>query len=420
MKALMLSCVLLTVPSFAQGADLPADAGVSSAPVASTVAADAGTPAGSAVQVKLKFGEGVSVGADEFSLSLRGRVQMLGVSLIPTTGGLSLAQHALLVRRASLMLKGSLPYKLTFTMELGFANSDLEPDAPNPLRDFYVTWAPLRDLSLRFGQMKVPFDVQQFSSDTALQLVDRSLVAAELALDRDAGLILFSDDLFGLGKRLRYAVGVFGGDGRNRTGMAPSLLYSARLRFSPMGAFDDRAEGDPERSNALRVAFGLGVAHDQQTNRPRSTGGTPYKVALQNYNHATLDAQLRWHGLSLIAEAYWRQATLHPDATGTLSAATTGLVSGASVTEYSRNGWGWFAQAGYYATPWLEFSARYGDLRPLGPSDPTFTETREIGGGVNFYFVKHDLKLQTDAFWLDDGQGNRGRLQVRVQAQVYF
>lgn len=33
---------------------------------------------------------------------------------------------------------------------------------------------------------------------------------------------------------------------------------------------------------------------------------------------------------------------------------------------------------------------------------------------------KHDLKLQTDCFWIDDGLGNNGRLQIRMQAQIYF
>jgi hypothetical protein len=90
------------------------------------------------------------------------------------------------------------------------------------------------------------------------------------------------------------------------------------------------------------------------------------------------------------------------------------------VTEYSRSGIGWFAQGGVYVLPWLELVGRYGDTQPLGETDPAFKRTREVGGGVNFMVMKHDLKLQTDVFWIDDGAGRDGRVQGRVQAQVFF
>jgi hypothetical protein len=295
----------------------------------------------------------------------------------------------------------------------------MEPDAPNVLRDFYVTWSPLRDLSIRFGQMKVPFDVQRVVSSSSLQMVDRTLTTGELNLDRDMGIVVFSDDLFGLGQRLRYALGVFGGDGRNRIGTNVGLLYTARVRFSPLGEFDDQYEGDPDREDRLRVAIGGGVGRNIATNRPRSTLGTPLRVAAFNYTHATADVHAKWRGLSLLSEVYWRQADLGADATGAPTAAVTGTVSGASVTEFSRSGWGWFVQAGGYVTNWLELTARWGDLYPIGPTDPTLTRTREFGGGVNLMFQKHDLKIQTDCLWIDNGGAN-GRLQVRVQAQVFF
>ena len=405
---MILACCLAVMLS-----SVPEDAGVVLAPVPESVM-DAGvvtappTPEGALVTAK--FGEGVTFKQGEFKLNLRGRVQVQGLSVFPMgENSKAVRQNAIFIRRARLALKGEFPWKLSMNLQLAFSPLDMELDQPNVLRDFNVQWAPFRDLSFRLGQMKVPFDVQRVISSSALQFADRSLVTGELNLDRDMGLVVFSDDLLGLGQRLRYSVGVFGGDGRNRLGTNVGLLYAARVRFSPLGAFDDKLEGDPGRDSKFGIAFGGGVARNLQTNRPRSTTGTPYRFATFDYTHAAGDVHLKWNGFSLLSEIYWRQAD---------SDSVTATVNGASVTEYSRSGWGWFAQAGYYFTPWLELAGRFGDLRPLGNTDPAFKRTIEAGGTVNLMFLKHDLKLQTDFFWI--GEEGRERLQLRVQVQVYF
>ena len=381
----------------------PADEGAATLP-----SPDAGVPAAEdkfQAEVTAKFGEGVTFKSGDVKLNLRGRVQVQALFVFPTEGSAAVRQNAIFVRRARLAIKGEFPWHLSMNLQLAFANLDMEPDAPNVLRDFNVQWAPLRDLSFRLGQMKVPFDVQRVVSSSAQQFVDRSTVTGELNLDRDVGLVVYSEDLFGLGGRLRYALGVFGGDGRNRIGTNVGLLYGGRVRYSPLGPFDDKLEGDPDRDPKLRVAFGAAAARNIATNRPRSTTGTPYKFANFNYTHAAGDVHVKWHGLSLLSEIYWRQADSDSVTQGT-------------VTEFSRSGWGWFTQLGGYLTPWLELAARYGDTQPLGATDPAFIRVRELGGTINLMFLRHDLKLQTDLFWLDEA--GRGRLQLRIQAQVFF
>lgn len=399
--------------------DAPPDSGVELVAAVTEAAPDAGVALPPIVapppedkfkaEVSAKFGEGVTFQSGEVKLNLRGRVQVQGVSVFPTEGSSTARSNAIFVRRARLALKGEFPWRLSFNMQLAFSILDMEPDAPNVLRDLNVQWAPLRDVSFRLGQMKVPFDVQRVISSSAQQFVDRSTVTGELNLDRDVGLVAYSDDLFGWNQRLRYAVGVFGGDGRNRIGTNVGLLYGGRIRLSPLGPFDDKLEGDPDRDPRFRIAFGGGVARNIGTNRPRSTTGTPFKAALFDYTHATGDVHVKWHGLSLLSEIYWRQADQD---------SVTHLVSGNPLTEYSRSGWGWFVQAGGYLTPWLELAARYGDTQPTGMTDPSFRRVREVGGTVNLMFLKHDLKLQTDVFWLDEA--GRGRVQLRIQAQVFF
>lgn len=405
------------------------DAGVDDAPLATQGTVDAGAavevpvappalappspkpPDDEHVAVKAGFGEGVSVQKGDFRLSLRGRMQVQGFALLPTEGSRAVRANGIMVRRARLVLKGELPYELSFTLQLAFSNLDMEPDAPNVLRDFYAEWRRFRDVSVRLGQGKVPYGVQRVVSSSALQFVDRAVAVGEFNLDRDVGLTLFSDDLFGLGGRLQYALGVFGGDGRNRIGTNQGLLYVARVRLSPFGKFDEKWEGDPDRASRVRLGIGGGVAWNVMTNRPRSTLGTPYQAATFDYFHAGADLVFKWRGLSLTSEFFYRQAN---------QLSETNTIKGVDVVEYSRPGLGWFVQGGYYVLNWLELGARYGDSRPAAGADPAFRRTREIAGVLNFMVLKHDLKLQLDYSWLDDGNFGDGRHQVRAQAQVYF
>lgn len=362
-------------------------------------------------KVQAGFGEGLTVQHGPFKLNLRGRMQLQGFAVVPTEDSSAQRANGIMVRRARLALKTELPYQLSLHLQLAFSNLDMEPDLPNVLRDFYAEWRRFRDVSVRFGQGKVQYGVERVISSSAQQFADRSVVVAEFNLDRDVGVTLFSDDLFGWGGRLQYAVSVFGGDGRNRIGANQGLLYAARVRVSPFGKFDEKWEGDPDRSDRVRLGVGGGVAYNVMTNRPRSTTSTPYLANTFDYLHAGADLVFKWKGFSVASELFWRQAD---------ALSKTGTYKGMSVTEYSRPGWGWFAQAGYYVLPWLELGARYGDARPFEGADPNFTRTREIGGTLNFMVKKHDLKLQVDYFWLDDGNFGDGRHQVRAQAQIFF
>lgn len=395
----------------ADGGAVPLPAEIAAVTASTPAPAAPRPPADERSTIKAGFGDGVTVQHGPFRFNLRGRVQVQGFAVLPTEDSSAHRVNGIMVRRARLALKTDLPYDLSLNLQLAFSNLDMEADMPNVLRDFYAEWRRLRDVSVRFGQGKVQYGVERVISSSAQQFVDRSVVVGELNLDRDVGVTIFSDDLFGLGGRLQYAVSVFGGDGRNRIGLNQGLLYAARLRVSPFGNFDEKWEGDPDRSDRLRLGLGGSVAYNVLTNRPRSTTVAPYVANTFDYFHAGADLVFKWKGFSVLSEFMWRQAD---------AVTRTSTFKGASVTEYSRPGWGWFAQAGYYVLRWLELGFRYGDVRPFEGADPKFTRTREIGGTVNFMVEKHNLKLQVDYFWLDDGHLKDGRHQVRAQAQIFF
>lgn len=388
--------------------ELP-DAGDGVAPMAPVAVADAGPPPFS---FHAGPGEGVSFEAGDFKLQVRARVQVRASAVVPEADANQASRvNELLIRRARLQLRANYTKHLLFTLQLAFATLDMEADAPNVLRDAHLTWSWLRDLQVRAGQMKVPFGRQRVVSSSSLQLVDRAIATAELNLDRDVGVQLFSDDLFGLGNRFGYALGVFGGDGRNRLGKNPGLLYVVRLAATPFGKFDELVEGDFERSARPRLAIGLAAARNVETWRAQSTIGATYKLAPFTYEHLSADLMFKWRGLSVLLEGTLRKATEDRH---------SAVVAGATVTEGARSAIGWVAQTGYFFNEHLETTLRWSEVRPFAGGDPTLLGTRELGGGASWYFHKHDLKLQADYFVLSRLDFSERRHQLRLQVQLYF
>jgi hypothetical protein len=95
------------------------------------------------------------------------------------------------------------------------------------------------------------------------------------------------------------------------------------------------------------------------------------------------------------------------------------------VTEYSREAWGYFVQAGLMLTDHLEIAGRYGQMKALGKTDPKLEQLiaqsgHEATGGLNYYFNQHFLKVQAD-FGVRYGKWSDPRDHVaRVQLDAMF
>lgn len=376
-------------------------------------AEQASTPASPSLPpVEAGFGKGVTIRStdDDVSLNIRARIQVRSTVLDDPDDDQE-ALSEILIRRMRLVFQGNaLGSTLSYYVQLSFANLDMEPDLRLPLRDAYVTWVPSRDLNVRVGQMKVPFSRQRVISSSALQMVDRSIVVAELNLDRDVGVQVFSKDLLGVGK-LGYSAGVFGGEGRNRLGRALGYLYAARLEMWPLGPFDDGVEGDIRRTPKLGVALGASVGYNQNTNRPRSTFGLPLPVGDFDYTHAGLDVVVKRSGWSLTSEVMYRRADTDT---------RMFVEDGVPTTVASRSGWGWYVQAGRMVSSRTEVAARYSHLVPATGTDATLVKADEAGLGINYYIREHNLKVQGDYFSVTNVATTRRAHQARVQLQLFF
>lgn len=409
----LLSLLALTLANRNAGAQAPTPAAENP-----PAPARASTPEAPPATVRAAFGRGATLasGDGSFELNLRGRIQTR-FTLGAAVDSAEAPETDFQVRRMRLVFQGHAVHRdLQYYIQLGLSNRDMESDLRIPLRDAYVTWARWPWLQVRAGQMKVPFDRQRVVSSSALQFVDRSIVTSELNLDRDVGVQFYSRDLFGLGDRIGYQLGIFGGDGRNRVSGEHGLLWVARLEFKPFGRFDDYVEGDLERHARPRLSVGLGFAFNENTNRAQSTLGGVYTFGGFDYLHGEFDLAFKWRGLSLLGQAMLRRA----------DAAYRERVAGGTTTrEFSRNFFGWFVQAGYLLHERFEVVARYGDLRPTvldeAMVDRAQRRRREAGGGLNLYFVGHALKLQADYFYyFGETLEDAGEHQARLQLQLFF
>lgn len=378
--------------------------------------------------VKFAPGDGLSIKSEDgdFALGFAFRFQLLYTLLDhePVTGK---TEQSTQVRRARVQLGGYAFGKHNkFKLELAVSPSDVDLKnqtvRTSPLLEAYTEFDQLRDLTVRAGQYKVPFDRMRVASDMVRQLVDYSAVTGEFSLDRDIGVELKSNDLFGLGA-LRYHAGVFSGEGRNSSDPTDfGMLYVGRVEVLPLGLYDDYTEGDFQRTGP-RVSIGGAYAHLENGKKDRgTTGNVPADAGTTDFDMMVADASFKLRGFSALGGFYWREG--HRTSGSLVDAKGAPILDDkgkAITTSASRDGTGIVAQAGFlFPRTSFEVAGRYASQsgRTVALHDG-LKDTSELGGGVSYYFAQHQLKLQSDYFRIyTKGGFSDGENQVRVQLQL--
>lgn len=343
------------------------------------IATLAGTPSDERVSYEPFRGVTLAARGGDFRLTVRARAQLRDTLIAGGT-----AKNTLSFERMRLFFVGNLfTPELRYFVQLGFAPADFEPGNPSAAIDAFVEYTGWRDVHVRAGQFQVPFDRARTIRELAMQLTERAQVVRELTLDRDVGVMAWSDDLGGLGGRVGYALYLGTGAGKNRLAGRGGPLGSVRLVARPFGLFDDDDEGDVARGERLRLAVGLAGAYAHHATRTRGTLGDALELGSVDYAYAAADVVLKWRGLSLLSEVVGREA-----------------LGGGALEGTSRSGWGWLVQAGIMVSSQVELTARWEQLYASGGTDPKLialaaTQGRQLGGGVNLYLHGHSLKVQT-------------------------
>lgn len=362
--------------------------------------------------VIFQAGQGVSVASDDerFRLVISARGQFRGQVRAPADADASVD---VLIRRARLDLSGHFFGEHNrFELELAFSPDDLgwTPETGvqrSPLLDYVLIFDYLRDLTLVVGQRKMPYARERLVSSGALAMVERSVVDSALRLDRDLGVWLRSDDLFGAGF-FRYFAGVSAGEGRDGlVGDDANLAYSARVEVLPLGLFDSYTQGDLRRRASPRLAIGASYVFLHESPWIDGLAGTrPEDGGTTDTHQAAFDVMFLWAGFSAEIDALLRWGERHPGTDGPITPA--------------QNGAGGLAQLSYLLPDtFVELSARYAMV--LGLGDATSLEDRgELGGAISLYFEGHPFKLQLDYFhlWDDFDAIERGEDRVRLQLQA--
>jgi len=361
------------------------------------------------VELEAGLGQGVGVKTSDgaFGVSMRLRLQLRAAARVfEDDDGRDQLAPEFLARRGRIVFAGdALHRQVEFYVQLGIAAPDLEADLPVPLRDGHVTWHFTDAVGVRVGQMKVPFDRQRIVSSSALQFADRTSVVNELNLDRDIGGVVLLDPF---ADALAFQLGVFGGDGRNRPVAVPALLTSARVQWTPFGAFDDLVEGDLGRGDSHRLAVAAAVAFNAASTRVRSSHGRQLEdgEGSLDYVHATADAIWKYQGASVLVSVIGRQAT----------------GDGGAPEPIARSAVGGLAQVGYLIVDGLELVGRASAMTPtgMGPTNADDVVTDwEAALGANLAPEQHNLKLQLDGSFVGTGDG-RPDLVARAQLQIFL
>lgn len=421
---LVLGCAGVASAQEVPAAPAPGARGLETAPapgpaVQAEVPPAPGAPAGALpIKISARVGKGFTFSAgDYFSMTLRGRF-MLRYTYVHDDGR---DEQELTARRARIYLQGHIYKKwIEYYFHVAFAGQDYDRDNPtlSQLYDVYLQLTRFRDLNVRIGQQLVPFNRERVISSQNAVLVDRSIVNAELNLDRDLGIKLFSNDLFGLKHRLGYEIFIGMGNGRNPPGFGNmGLLYAFRLQINPMGKFEDYTEGDVEHTAAPKLSIGLNYAYNMDAVRARSTVGPFYEVGDFDYQHAAADAIFKFRGFSIFSEFVLRHARRNVfqafDPSGML------------ITERSRSGYGYFVQASYTGRYGLGGAARWSQLFAFDGTDPELLLLldrmgKEIAGSLNWFIRGHVFKVQADYSYYFGSDLSDGRHQVRVQLHVGY
>lgn len=256
-----------------------------------------------------KFGKGVTIESHDgkFKSTIGSRFQFRYTGEDKETGT---DTSSFRIRRAKVYASGfafkpDLEYKIQ-------GNFDSGEDGEFELEDYYFDWKKWKSASFQFGQYKVPFNRQELTSSGKQQFVDRAITNDEFNLSRDLGIMshgkmpIFED-------RLYYNLGIFNGEGPNKSGNDTSgMLYVTRLNWDILGKYD-YSESDIKNSQTPQLVTGVAYAFED-----RDVSGTTSR----DVDNITVDGGLKWHGLSLQSEYFYRER----DVVGSATTISDGIV----------------------------------------------------------------------------------------------
>ncbi len=271
------------------------------------------------------------------------------------------------------------------------------------LLDWFVDYSHAKELGIRAGQFKVPYSTSFTISASELQFVERTQIDSNFRLDRDNGVNIYGKVL---DSKLTYNIGVYNGEGRNKSNPDNGMLYAARILFEPLGKYSYN-ESDIETSSKpvalASAAYAISNNQVGSTNTNLNARLATTALGISDVTGYNAFAGVKYNGASMHAEYFHRN--INPD----------------NDTKDKEKAQGYYVQAGYLIVPkTVEIAARY---EYFDPNDDSSDDLRkEYGIGVNYFIKGHKNKIQADIFRIEDEAGKDGDKdnRLRVQYQLAF
>ena len=358
---------------------------------------------------------------DSFYLEMSNRIQPRFTFEMPDdavqlagTGGRGDSKGSFRIRRAKFKLEGWF-YKPALEFELQLNWPDVNNTPPGQfLEDANIDWDLSKNKTkafrVKFGQFKAPFGRQQITSSGAQQFVDRALQDARFNDARETGFAVWGT-LFT--NKLDWRVMASNGNGRTQVANDnDKFLYTGRVMWQAVGNVRMNqwasgallTEGDLGDSRAANSPL-LAVA-GQYSNNDRFNSTTAVDQRNATWG---LDYSFKYKGFASVAEAAWRNTELEQgpefDQSGVLIQAS----------------YAWKAPGLAGASFW-EIALRY---LTIDPNDNTArNDQKEYGVAFNYYYNRHNLKVQADWRRIEDKIANSGagtkNNEFRLQTQFIF
>lgn len=362
-----------------------------------------------------------------------------------------------LIRRSRLKFNGfAFSPRLRWKIELALTNRDMANGAVTPemsnasnlVLDAFADYrlfayngsdvntyknADFYGMFVRFGQGKLPGNVERVVSSANLQLVDRSLVNSRFNIDRDLGIQIWNKHKVAGDFVMKEKIAIGQGEGRNITqGSFDGYNYTGRVEFLPFGLFkkdkDDYVGSALTYYKSPKVMVGVGYDINDNAVRNRGQLGSFIQDGNGKYygeqlNTIFADAVVKYKRFSLMTE-YMDKKT----ADGTSEVLDRG---GNRVGNFT-TGRGLNVQAGMILNKknTHAFHKMTGKKGPFGELELVgrvttvdFTNGRndenQYTVGLNSFFSGHQLKLQADLTYIDIIGADDG-LMFRTQLDVHF
>ncbi len=350
-----------------------------------------------------KNGLGFATPDSSYSINIRFRMQERALMTTASESDLSPETFEMRTRRCRLSFTGHMyNTKWSYYLQLSFSRGDMDwsvTDAstqnvsPNVVRDAMVFYKPIKNLTLGFGQTKLPGNRQRVVSSGSLQFYDRSPVNANLTLDRDFGF--FGTYKTHMGKAVTYfKAAVTSGEGRNSNLSNAGLAYTGRLEVLPFGDFTDGGdyfEGDVVREKKPKLSIAGGYHLNDMAVRTQGQLGKDL-YSPRTYQSYLADVLFKYHGFAISSEYILRESIGSPITKSSTSTSTISLLAGSGLN----------TQISYCFKSHYEIAVRYSTVSPDKAATSSFKENQQYGIGITKYMMRHKLKTQFNLFYNHD------------------